>query len=445
MFWRNEKRRRTLGVSPTPTAHVGRKYATMEHATTESMKLPATTPLDALSTVLHEGARRMLIDTIEAEVDDYLAARADQTDAQGRRQVVRNGYLPQRQLQTPIGPMPVSQPRVRDHRPAGQREKFTPKVLPPYLRRTRAIEELIPWLYLKGISTNDFGEALQALLGPDAAGLSPTTIVRLKAGWAEQYKQWAARDLSDRHYAYVWADGVHFNIRLEDAGADRQCILVLIGATAEGKKELIAITDGYRESRQSWKELLLSVKHRGLAIDPKLAIGDGALGFWAAVRQVWPKIDEQRCWVHKTTNVLNKMPKSIQPQAKAKMHEIWMAETRTQAERAFDLFIQTYQAKYPKATECLKKDRKVLLTFYDYPAEHWVHLRTTNPIESTFATVRLRTARTKGSGSRIACLTMVFKLVQSAEKRWRSLNGSALIPEVLRGVRFVDGLIQQAA
>ncbi len=416
-----------------------------DQATTESMKLPTTTPQDALTAVLVDGARRMLVDAIEAEVAEHLASRAGETDTDGRRLVVRNGYLPERELQTPLGSMPVQQPRVRDNRPPEQREKFTPKLLPPYLRRTRSIEELIPWLYLKGISTNDFGEALEALLGPDAAGLSPTTITRLKEGWAEEFKQWERRDLSEKHYVYVWADGVHFNIRLEDAGADRQCILVLIGATADGKKELIAIADGYRESKQSWRELLLSVKHRGLAIDPKLAIGDGALGFWAAVREVWPKVDEQRCWVHKTANVLNNMPKGVQKKAKSMLHEIWMAETRKEAERSFDLFLETFQAKYPAACECLAKDRDVLLTFYDYPAEHWIHLRTTNPIESTFATVRLRTAKTKGSGSRIACLTMVFKLVQSAQKRWRALNGSNLIPDVITGVPFVDGVKKPAA
>jgi putative transposase len=434
-----------LGVLSTPTAHVGRKYATMEHATTQSLTLPAATPRDALSAILHEGARRMLIAAIEAEVAEFLASRADQTDAEGRRLVVRNGHLPERKLQTPNGPMPVRQPRVRDNRPAGQREKFSSKILPPYLRRTRTIQELIPWLYLKGISTNDFGEALAALLGPNAAGLSPTTVTRLKSTWADEYKQWASSDLSDKHYVYVWADGVHFNIRLEDAGANRQCILVLIGATADGGKELIAITDGYRESKQSWKELLLSVRHRGLAVDPKLAIGDGALGFWAAVREVWPMIDEQRCWVHKTANVLNKLPRSTQPKAKTMLHDIWMADTRETANKAFDLFLDTFQAKHPQVSECLAKDRKVLLTFYDYPAEHWAHLRTTNPIESTFATVRLRTAKTKGSGSRIACLTMVFKLVQSAQKRWRALNGSNLIPDVITGIPFVDGVKKQAA
>jgi putative transposase len=418
----------------------------MDHATTESLTFPTTAPRDALSAVLHEGARRMLSAAIEAEVADYLAERAGETDAAGSRLVVRNGYLPERELQTQNGPMPVRQPRVRDHRPAFEgREKFTSKILPPYLRRSKVIEELIPWLYLKGISTNDFGEAMEALLGPDAAGLSPTTITRLKADWADEYKQWAKSDLSQKHYVYVWADGVHFNIRLEDAGADRQCILVLLGATAEGKKELIAIADGYRESKQSWKELLLGVKHRGLGVDPKLAVGDGALGFWSAVREVWPKIDEQRCWVHKTANVLNEMPKGTQPKAKAMLHDIWMADTRDAAQKAFDQFLETFQAKHPKACACLAKDREVLLTFYDYPAEHWGHLRTTNPIESTFATVRLRTAKTKGSGSRIACLTMVFKLMQSAQKRWRALNGCDLIPAVITGVVFINGVKKQAA
>jgi len=312
----------------------------MNHSTTEPLKIP-TTPRDVLAQVLRDGAHRMLIDAIDAEVDEYLAARSDHTDAKGRRQVIRNGYLPERQLQTPIGSMPIKQPRVRDHRPPDQQEKFTSKILPPYLRRTKVIEELIPWLYLKGISTNDFGEALASLLGPDAAGLSPTTITRLKSCWAEEYRQWASSDLSDKHYVYLWADGVHFNIRLEDAGSNKQCILVLLGATADGRKELIAIDDGYRESKQSWKELLLSVKNRGLNVHPKLATADGALGFWAAVREVWPDIDEQRCWVHKTVNVLNNMPKGIHGKAKSMLHDIWMAQTRKEANRALDLFTKT--------------------------------------------------------------------------------------------------------
>jgi putative transposase len=314
--------------------------------------------------------------------------------------------------------------------------------LPPYLRRTKSLEELIPWLYLKGISTGDFAEALGAILGSDAPNLSATTITRLKGVWEGEHEAWSKRSLSGKHYVYVWADGVHFNIRLEEG---RQCILVLMGATAEGKKELIAIADGYRESEQSWKELLLDCKARGLEIEPHLAIGDGALGFWKAMRQVWDTTKEQRCWVHKTANVLDKLPKGSQPKAKRMLHEIYQAEGRKEAEKAFDLFVSTYEAKYPKATECLTKDRDVLLTFYDFPAEHWVHIRTTNPIESVFSTVRLRHAKTKGSGSRTACLTMVYKLMESASKKWRALNSSTLLPEVVKGTVFIDGVRQQPA
>jgi transposase-like protein len=292
------------------------------------------------------------------------------------------------------------------------------------------------------VSTGGFGEALQALVGPDCPGLSATTVTRLIATWQDEQAAWAKRDLSDRRYVYVWADGIHFNVRLEE---DRQCILVLMGATADGHKELIAVTDGHRESEQSWAGMLLDLKARGLWIDPKLAIADGALGFWAACRKLWPTTREQRCWVHKTANVLDKLPKRLQPEAKSKLHEIYMAATRADAEKAFDLFLATYQAKYPKASECLSKDRDVLLTFYDFPAEHWIHLRTTNPIESTFSTVRLRHRRTKGSGSRLACLTMVFKLMQSASKRWRLLNGSKLLPDVIQGVPFIDGIKSQEA
>jgi transposase-like protein len=296
---------------------------------------------------------------------------------------------------------------------------------------------LIPWLYLKGISTGDFPEALKAILGPDAPGLSANTVTRLKAAWEEEHRAWSKRSLKGKQYVYVWADGVHFNIRLEEG---RQCILVLMGATADGKKELIAMADGYRESEQSWKELLLDCKARGLEIDPHLAIGDGALGFWKAMRQEWETTKEQRCWVHKTANVLDKLPKGSQPKAKGMLHEIYLAEGREAAVKAFDLFVRTYEAKYPKATECLSKDRDVLLTFYNFPAEQWPHIRTTNPIESTFATVRLRHAKTKGSGSRTACLTMVYKLMESASKSWRSLNGSKLLREVIAGVTFVDGV-----
>jgi transposase-like protein len=385
----------------------------------------------------------MLTQMIQQEVDDWLAERANLLDEEGRRQVVRNGFLPKREITTGVGQVEVRQPRVRDRRPADQAEPFTSKILPPYLRKTKSIEELIPWLYLKGISTGDFSEALKALVGPDCPGLSATTVTRLKTVWEQEFQEWNKRSLEDKQYVYVWADGVHFNIRLEE---DRQCILVLMGATSEGKKELIAVVDGFRESEQSWKGLLLDVQARGLTIDPKLAIGDGALGFWKAVKQVFPHTREQRCWVHKTANVLDKLPKRLQPEAKQKLHDIWMADTREHANQAFDLFKKTYEAKYPKAVECLTKDRDVLLAFYDFPAEHWIHLRTTNPIESTFATVRLRTKRTKGSGSRIACLTMVYKLMKSASKKWRLLNGVNVLVEVLRGTVFIDGIyVPQAA
>jgi len=402
---------------------------------------------DILTEILRQGAQEMLAQAINNEVAEYIHAASDLRDDQGHRLVVRNGYLPARTIRTGVGPVKIRQPRVNDKRTNenGQRIRFSSSILPPYLRRTRSIDELIPWLYLKGVSTGDFTDALQALLGPDAPGLSATNIVRLKASWQQEWAAWSKRSLADKYYVYVWADGIHFNVRLEDSGNNRQCILVLMGATEEGKKELIAITDGYRESTQSWRELLLDVKKRGLSQSPKAATGDGALGFWAALREVYPATQQQRCWVHKTANVLNKMPKSIQPKAKSMLHEIWMAERRQQANEAFDLFIETFEARYPKAVECLAKDRDVLLTFYDFPAEHWVHLRTTNPIESTFATVRLRTARTKGCGSRTACLTMVFKLACCAERRWRRLNGRELIPEVIRGVSFVDGVKEIAA
>jgi transposase-like protein len=396
-----------------------------------------------LDEVLRQGAQRLLAQAIEAEVAQWIEEHQHVTDDRGRRQVVRNGYLPERKLVTAVGEVSVQQPRVHDRRPEGQREKFNSTLLPPYLRKTKSMEELIPYLYLKGVSTGDFQEALSALLGPDCPGLSATTITRIKGVWEQEYREWSARSLEGKEYVYVWADGIHVNIRLEE---DRQCILVLIGATKDGKKELIAMTDGHRESAQSWRELLLDVKRRGLTIDPKLAVGDGALGFWKAIAEVFPSTKEQRCWVHKTANVLDKLPKGKQAKAKAMLHEIWMADTRQAANQAFDAFLEAYQAKYPKATECLAKDREELLAFYDFPAEHWKHLRTTNPIESTFATIRLRHRRTKGSGSRLASLTMMFKLAESAARRWRLLDGHKLLPDVIRGVVFQDGLrLDQAA
>lgn len=407
----------------------------------------AIAPRDLLQELLRNGARDMLARAIEQEVQDYLDACASILDEHGHRLVVRNGYKDERTIQTGLGDIPVRQPRVNDKRidENGQRCRFVSQILPPYLRRTRSVEELIPWLYLRGISTGDFSQALEALLGPEASGLSATNIVRLKAVWEKQWSEWSGRSLADKRYVYFWADGIHFNIRLEEADNNRQCILVIMGALADGTKELVAIADGYRESEQSWKELLLSLKARGLEQGPELAVGDGALGFWKALRQVYPVAKEQRCWVHKEANVLNKLPKSQQAKAKESLREIWMAASRADAVKAFDLFVEMYKRKYPNAAECLDQDRAELLAFYDFPAEHWLHIRTTNPIESTFATVRLRTVRTKGSGSRIACLTMVFKLAQCAQKTWRKLNGSALLPDVIAGVKFIDGAKAHAA
>lgn len=400
----------------------------------------------ALDAYVRERARQMLQKALECEVEAFLAEHADRTDERGRKQVVRNGYLPVRSIMTGAGPLEIEQPRERDKAVrADDRVIFTSAILPPYLRKSRSIEELIPWLYLKGVSTGDYSEALQALLGKDAKGFSPNVIVRLKEKWGQEYEEWSRRELSDEEYVYVWADGIHVNVRLEDEGNQKQCLLVLMGATADGRKELIAVIDGVRESKQSWQELLLDLKQRGLTKPPKLAVGDGALGFWAALREVYPTTKEQRCWVHKTANVLNKMPKALHAKAKSDLHQIWLAETREMATKAFDHFLEKYSAKYEGACNCLSKDRDVLLAFYDFPAEHWGHLRTTNPIESTFSTIRLRHRRTKGSGSRKASLTMMFKLAQSASRRWRRLNGHHQIVLVLEGKVFTDGVLQNAA
>lgn len=418
----------------------------MTEATQDRLNFPQDAEIEAsrdvLTVILRAGALDLLRHAVRAEVAQWIDERAHLTDEHGHRQVVRNGYAAPRTILTGVGPLEVTMPRAHDRRPEGQRERFTSQILPPYLRKAKAIDELIPWLYLKGVSTGDFTEALQSLLGPDCPGLSASTVTRLIATWQDEQQTWSRRDLSDKRYVYVWADGIYFNVRLEE---DRQCILVLMGATADGQKELIAVQDGYRESEQSWTAMLLDLKQRGLTTDPKLAIADGALGFWAAMRKLWPTTREQRCWVHKTVNVLDKLPKRLHGEAKDKIHQIWMAPTKKAAEEAFDLFVTTYQAKYPKAAACLKKDRDVLLAFYDFPAEHWVHIRTTNPIESTFATVRLRHDKTKGNGSTKACLAMVLKLVQSAEKRWRRLNGHERISDVIAGIVFIDGEKQRAA
>jgi transposase-like protein len=389
---------------------------------------------DALTDLLREGARQMLALAVEAEVREFLARYQALRDDQGRRGLVRNGYLPGRSIQTGLGDIAIKAPRVRDR---AKEVRFSSAILPPYLRRTRTIEELLPWLYLKGLSTGDFSEALTALLGRDAAGLSASIISRLKEGWIDEHRRWCKRNLTNKHYIYLWVDGVHFGVRLEDAS---QCMLVVIGATAEGKKELLAIGDGYRESEASWKKVLLDLKTRGLKIDPQLAIGDGALGFWKALPHVFGHTQGQRCWVHKTANVLNKLPKSQQPRAKAALQEIWMAASREDAHRAFDSFIISHEAKYPKAVACLTRDREALLAFYDFPAEHWVHIRTTNPIESTFATVRLRTAKTRGCVSRQNMLAMVFMLAKSAERGWRKLKGAGRLAELIAGIQFKNGV-----
>ena len=394
------------------------------------------TPRDLLTEILRAGAQKMLAAAIDQEVASYVAARSGLVDESGHRQVVRNGFLPEREIMTGVGTVSVKQPRVRDKRSPEQREFFTPAVLPKYLRKTKSMEELIPWLYLKGISTNDFPEALQALLGTDAKGLSASTITRLKSVWEDEYAEWSRRSLTGKRYVYLWADGIYCNVRLED---DKQCLLVLMGATADGTKELIAVVDGVRESELSWKEVLLNLKSRGLEQAPELAIGDGALGFWKALRHVFPTTREQRCTVHKTANVLNKLPKSLQPQAKRLLHDIWQAPSRAEANKAFDLFQDTFEAKYLQATECLAKDRDELLAFYNFPAENWCHIRTTNPIESTFATIRLRHRKTRGCGSAKASLTMMFKLAQSASKGWRKLRGHTHLKDLLQGVRFIDG------
>jgi transposase-like protein len=382
----------------------------------------------------------LLAQAVEAEVADFLGGHGELKTGDGRQRVVRHGHLPEREVLTGIGPVALRQPRVRDRAAAADdpgRIRFSSMILPPYMRRSKSIETLLPILYLKGISTGDFSEALAALLGKDAPGLSASAIGRLKEGWQDDHATWARRDLSARRYVYIWADGIHLQARLEE---EAQCILVIIGATPEGTKELIGFTDGTRESAHDWRVLLLDLKRRGLTVAPELAVADGALGFWKALGEVWPKTREQRCWVHKTANVLAKLPKSQHPKAKRALQDIWMAETKVDAETAFDAFIEGYAVKYDKAAECLSKDRGALLAFYDFPAEHWKHLRTTNPIESTFATVRHRTIRSKGCLSNRTALAMVFKLVEGAQKTWRRLDGHALLPKLILGVKFTNGL-----
>jgi putative transposase len=394
---------------------------------------------DPLTAVLRNGARRLLAQAVEAEAEAFLAEMKGLRLPDGRARVVRHGHAPERLVQTGIGPVAVRRAKLCD-RGAGdgaERIRFTSAILPRWARRTRSLDALLPVLYLRGVSTGDFGEALAALLGKDAPNLSPSAIARLRGEWEADHARWQRRDLSARRYVYVWADGVYLQARMEPQA---ECMLVLIGATPEGKKELIGFQVGMRESAQSWRELLVGLKARGLANAPELATGDGALGFWKALEEVFPTTRHQRCWVHKTSNVLNKLPRSVQPAAKADLREIWMAPDRATAEAAIAAFAEKYAAKYGKAVTCLMKDRDALLAFYDFPAEHWDHLRTANPIESVFATVRHRTVRTKGALSQDTARLMVFKLVMAAAKTWRRLNGENQLPKVIRGVTFRDGV-----
>lgn len=394
-----------------------------------------------LDELARRGARKMLLMALEAEVAEYVERHASARDASGRALVVRNGQAKERKVTVGSGTLAVRAPRVNDKRKDvdGKRERFTSAILPPYIRRSPKVSEVLPVLYLRGLSTGDFAPALRSLLGEEAACLSPTTIVRLTNAWDDEYKAFKTKSLQDKDYVYVWADGVHFNVRLED---DRLCTLVLIGARPDGTKELIAVEDGYRESAESWSTVLRDLKARGMQA-PVLAIGDGALGFWSAVRDVWPETKEQRCWVHKLANVLDKLPKRLQPRAKAALHEIMNAPTRADAEKGIKAFKAEYEEKYPKAATTLTKDQARLLTFFDFPAEHWKHIRSTNVIESSFATVRLRQRVTKGAGSRNKALLMAFKLLDMAQQRWRRLDGAKMLPMVRAGTKFIDGAPQE--
>lgn len=421
----------------------------MDEVNTDSSVIPFDSAQgfeDELTMVLREGARRMLQAAIEEEVSDYISRCAGLVDANGHRQVVRNGHHPERNIQTGIGPITIKKPKVNDRRvdESGERRRFQSAIIPPYLKRTKSVEELVPWLYLRGISTGDFPLALEAILGKNAPGLSATSVVRLKKHWEQDFADWGTRDLSATRYVYFWADGIYPRVRLEDS--DSQCFLVIMGATEEGKKELVAIGEGMRESEQAWREVLLDLKKRGLKAGPELAVGDGALGFWAAISKIYPKAAHQRCWVHKTCNIVDKLPKSSQNKAKGMLKDIYTADSRKQAETAIDFFCEAFAPKHPKAVECLLKDKDELLAFYNFPAEHWIHIRTTNPIESLFATIRLRTKRTKGHGTAKAALAMAFKLAQCAEKKWNRLRGSKLLADVINvNFRFEDGVKVAAA
>jgi len=394
---------------------------------------------DHLTEILRQGAQALVLQAVETEFAAFLETHSEEKLEDGRKRVVRHGHLPERKVVTGIGAIPVKVPRARDRKghKAEEAIRFTSQLLPPYVRRSKSVEMALPYLYLKGISSGDFAEVMPVLLGKDAGGFSADAVLRLRKQWKEELNQWQKRRLESKNYVYMWVDGIYFQVRMEH---DKQCMLVIIGATPEGKKELVGFIDGYRESAQSWGELLSDLKARGLSIPPKLAIGDGALGFWKALKEVWPQTRHQRCWFHKSGNVLNKFPKSLQNKVKDDLHNIWMAENREEANKAFALFLDKYEKKYSAATECLEKDRDELLAFYDFPAEHWKHIRTTNPIESTFATVRHRTKRSKGCLARETAFIMVFKLLKDAEKTWRKLNGKNQLAKIILGVKFLDGL-----
>lgn len=389
---------------------------------------------DPLTDLVREGARRLLAQALEVEVQELLAAHSHLRLEDGRAGVVRNGYLPERDIQTGIGPVSVRLPKVRSK--TGVPLTFRSALVPPYVRKTRSLEAALPWLYLKGVSTGEMSAALEVLVGREARGLSSSTVSRLKSVWSEEYKAWCQSPLGDDQWVYIWVDGIYSGLRAE---RERLCSLVVIGVNERGEKHFLAIEDGVRESTQSWREVLLGLKSRGMKA-PKLAIGDGAMGFWAAQEEIFPETRQQRCWMHKTANVLNALPKSVQPKANGALHDIWQAETREDAEKAFDLFIKTYELKYPKATLCLEKDRDELLAFHDFPASHWQSIRTTNVIESAFATVRHRTKRSKGCLSRNGMLHMMFKLGQCAQKRWNRLRGFNELGKVITGVRFKNGI-----
>lgn len=398
---------------------------------------------DALWTIVREGARSMLQAALEAERDEFIEAHAGLRLEDDRQRITGNGYKPARSIQTGVGGLEVRLPRARDRGAKGvEAIQFSSSLIPPYLRRSRNMEELLPVLYLNGISSGSFPDALAAILGPGAPGLSASTISRLKSTWEDEYEGWSKRRLDGRRFVYFWVDGIYCKVRGDN---EKQCLLVIIGATEDGRKELVAIESGYREDEISWKRLLLDLKGRGLAIAPKLAVGDGALGFWKALEQVFPETVRQRCWKHKCANILSKLPKTRADDAKADLREIWMAATRKEADAAFDRFIDVWEPKYPKASACLAKDHLALLAFFDFPAQHWVSLRTTNPIESTFATIRHRTKRTKGCLSRQTMLAMIYKLGQSAQRRWRRMHGYKLIADVITGVKFTDGIKQLEA